>query len=249
MSAWTLRDVVVRYGTNVAVDGVDLAVDHGERVGLVGHSGSGKTSLVRAGLGLAPRQQGTVDLLGQPTAGWSETRWRRARRDVQMLFQDPRAMLHPVIPLGLLLMDSAVVHQIGENPEREARAVLDSVGLGTRFDALPHELSGGEQRRAGLARVLLTRPRLLIADEPTVGMDVELKEDLLSLLLDRLDPACAVVLVTHDLPVVAWATTRIVVMSEGRIVDELGTDNLTEPTHPTSRELLSAGGLLAGENP
>lgn len=217
-ATWELVDLRVALGGRPVLHGCSLRIARGERVGLVGASGSGKTTLARAGLGLIPSSGGVIRLFGEEVAGWSARRWTEARRKAQLLFQDPRAMLHPRLPVGLLLADGAAVHRPDEDPLRLAREALERVGLADRFDALPHELSGGEQRRVGVARVLLTRPKLLVADEPTVGLDAALKADLLTVLLDGLDPDCAVLLVSHDLPVVAWATHRVVRVAHGRLV-------------------------------
>jgi len=153
-------------------------------------------------------------------------------------------MLHPHVPLGLLLRDSARLHRPEADARREVAQALEAVGLERRADALPHELSGGERRRAGLARVLLARPRLLVADEPTTGLDAASRVEVLELLLDRAGPGCAVVLVSHDLDAVAWATDRVLVLDEGRIVDELDWEALRSPPsglrHRT-RALLAAG--------
>lgn len=219
---WELVDLRVTLGGRAVLDGCSLRLERGERVGLVGASGSGKTTLARAGLGLIPSAGGVIRLFGEDVGGWSTRRWTAARRHAQLLFQDPRAMLHPQIPVGLLLADGASVHRPDRDALRLARESLDRVGLADRFDALPHELSGGEQRRVGVARVLLTRPKLLVADEPTVGLDAALKADLLTTLLDGLDPDCAVLLVSHDRPVIAWATHRVVHVRGGRLVDDVG---------------------------
>ncbi len=244
MKAWELRELVVRYHDKTAVAGASLEVYPTESIGLVGSSGSGKTSLIRAGMGLLRAQSGSVHLFGQDTTHWTGRNWAEARQRAQLLFQDPAAMLHPSLPIGLLLMDSAVVHRPQEDAEAAARKVLAIVGLDNRFDALPHQLSGGERRRAGVARVLLSRPRLLVADEPTVGLDAELKANLLQVLLDNLDHDCAVVLVSHDLPVVAWACSRVAVMFEGRIVEQLPVGELDRAQHPHTRALIEASGVL-----
>jgi ABC-type glutathione transport system ATPase component len=136
------------------------------------------------------------------------------------------------------------VHRPESDPEVETERALEMVGLGGRAEAWPHELSGGEQRRVGLARVLLARPKLLVADEPTAGLDAALKASLVETMLASVGPDCAVVLISHDLPVVAWACSRVLVMHEGRIVDVFATSEMTSGRHPQTRRLLAAAGLV-----
>lgn len=245
MSAvWHLDDLTVQFPGITAVRDASLSIHPGERVGLVGASGSGKTTLVRAGLGLIRPSGGRVHLFGEDTATWTPGRWLAARRDAQLLFQDPRSMLHPALTLELLLLDTAAVHQPEADGASLVHRVLAAVGLGDRARALPHELSGGERRRAGVARVLLTKPRLLVVDEPTVGLDASLKAELLQLLLDQTDLRCAVVLISHDLALVSWATERLLVMDQGTVVENLPVAHLDAAEHPTTRALIEAAGLL-----
>ncbi len=253
MSAWRLERVTKRFGRaswlggtppHVAVQEASLEVAEGERVGLIGESGSGKTTLARVGLGLIPPDGGRISLFGEDTADWGPRRWRAARRHAQLLFQDPRAMLNPAMTLDQLLRESARLH----DPDRACRAaaaeVLERVGLGGRGQALPHQLSGGERRRAGIARLLLAHPRLVVADEPTAGLDAALKAELAELLLDRVGPECAVVLISHDLPLVLWCCTRVLVLRAGRVVDTFATADLGRIAHhPHTLELLRAAGL------
>jgi ABC-type glutathione transport system ATPase component len=153
-------------------------------------------------------------------------------------------MLNPGMRIGYLLEESAAIHRPEADPRREVERVLDEVGLGDRAAAYPHELSGGEQRRAGIARLLLARPRLVIADEPTAGLDAALKAGILELLLHRLGPRCAIVLISHDLPVVAWACERILVMHAGHVVDGFASA-VPVAGHPATARLLAASGLGA----
>lgn len=227
-----------------ALDGVDLQVYPGERVAIIGESGSGKTTLARVGLGLIRPDAGTVALFGDDMTRASARRWRARRSEAQLLFQDPRAMLNPSFSLGALLRESARLHRPDEPVAGQVDQILHAVGLAGRARALPHELSGGERRRAGLARVLLSRPRLLVADEPTAGLDAALKADLVELLLARAGPSCAVVIISHDLPMVSWACDRVVVMDGGKLVDSFQTAALaTHRPHPITAGLLLAAGL------
>ncbi len=249
---WAMRGIAKRFRgswlkpvDHTAVAGVDLTVARGERVALIGESGSGKTTLARIGLGLIPADAGSIHLFGQDTSRWGRGDWHRCRTRAQILFQDPWAMLNPSMSVGVLLTESAALHRTGQNPTEEARSALKDVGLDGRFDAFPTDLSGGERRRAGIARLLMAKPKLVVADEPTAGLDAALKASLLTLLLERLGPECSVVLISHDLPTVAWATERIVVMCGGRIVDRFPTSALgsSDPRHPHTVSLLRSAGL------
>jgi len=239
----------LRSGDHTALDQVDLVVEAGERVALIGESGSGKTTLARIGMGLLQADAGSVELFGEDTASWSQRTWHRSRKRAQILFQSPWAMLNPSMTLGLLLTESAFLHHSEGDPPpmKRARQVLADVGLKGRFSAYPSELSGGERRRAGVARLLLARPSLVVADEPTTGLDAELKYALLKLLLERIGDACALVLISHDLPTVAWASERIVVMKGGQVVDRFPVSSLhtSDPRHPHTCELLRSAGMPA----
>jgi putative ABC transport system ATP-binding protein len=204
--------------SSVALAGASLRVEEGERVAVIGPSGSGKSTLVRCGLGLERPDRGRLTVLGEDATRWSARQWLRARRRVQVLFQEPRAMLHPDLPIGVLLEESAALHRPDEDRAAVAASLLEAVGLGGRAAALPRELSGGERRRAGIARVLTARPALLVADEPTAGLDAVLKPRMLRLLVDAAGPGCAVVIVTHDVPAVAPFVSRTVVVDSGRVV-------------------------------
>lgn len=210
MSPWSLRGVRKAWPGGVALDGVDLEVGPGERVALVGASGSGKTTLARIGFGLLRPDAGRALLFGEDPAGpGARARARRA----QLLFQSPRAMLHPAMTVGALLRESAALFGVGPGA---VRRVLEQVGLSARADALPAQLSGGEQRRAGIARVLLATPALLVADEPTAGLDAALALDLARLLFA---PERATVLITHDLPLALATCARVVVLDGGQVAD------------------------------
>ncbi|MFK7930900.1 MAG: ATP-binding cassette domain-containing protein [Myxococcota bacterium] len=247
MSAvWKLSRITKRFRgrgllagpTHTALDNVDFSVQPGERVAIIGESGSGKTTLARVGLRLVPADSGQIELCGSALV--SPSRGDTA----QLLFQDPRAMLHPGLTIGALLRESARRHRPGQDPTALMHGALDDVGLGGRDRARPHQLSGGERRRAGLARVLLAQPKLLVADEPTAGLDAHLKAELVELMIERAGPECALVLISHDLPLVLWAAHRVVVMDSGVVVDRFDTkDVFTHSLHPRTKALLEAAGL------
>jgi len=229
-----------------ALRGVDLMVEPGERVAVIGESGSGKTTLARIAAGLVKADSGEVHLFGENTASWGRRDWHRNRQRAQILFQDPWAMLNPSMTVGVLLTESATLHPGDKRTsETRARVALGDVGLGDKFNAYPVELSGGERRRAGIARLLLAKPSLVIADEPTAGLDAALKYSLLTLLVERLGESCALVIISHDLPTVAWASERIVVMRQGLVVDRFPVSALrsSSPRDPHTLALLRSAGM------
>ncbi len=222
-----------------AVRGVDLTVAPGEVVALVGQSGSGKTTLSRIILGLE-----------QPTTGevWIEsTRWdtlpererQRHRVAYQYIPQDAMAALDPQQTVLEHVVETLTV--LARRSSAEARdaaaAMLARLGLSHRHNALPRDLSGGEQRRVTLARVLALEPRLVVADEPTSGLDPDRREAVLADLIGNLPAGAGCILVTHDLEAAASYCHRAVVMLEGRIIEELDL-RTDEPRHPYTRLLL-----------
>ncbi|MFH1468624.1 MAG: ABC transporter ATP-binding protein [Pseudomonadota bacterium] len=227
-----------------AVDHVSLAVYPGERVGLIGESGSGKTTLVRAALGLIPHEEGEVELLGRPLGTYSRTELRRLRSRCQLLLQNPDASLNPGLSVGALLRESARIHRPGASTDEVVAEVAARVGLGHRIEGLPFELSGGEKRRVGIARLLIADPDLIVADEPTAGLDASLKAEITDLLLASRGPTRGHLFISHDLPLICYACQRVAVMYAGVVVEEVLVNELGRVRHhPYTAALLAAAGL------
>jgi oligopeptide/dipeptide ABC transporter ATP-binding protein len=253
IAALKLRDVHFRYrrgplnaqGETEAVAGVELQVEPGEVVGLIGESGSGKTTLARLGTGLLRPDRGGVEVLGQDLSALGGAAMRLHRRRFQLVFQDPSAHLNPGLRVEAILAESARLHRPGLAVGPLIADALSVVGLSARRGAWPHQLSGGEKRRVGLAQIHLAAPDLVVADEPTAGLDAALKADLLDVLLQRQKGGCGYLIVSHDLPLVAAISNRIAVMLGGRILEELPTDLLNVvPHHPYTTALLAAAGMV-----
>lgn len=222
-----------------ALDGVDLDVAAGEVVALVGRSGSGKTTLARVLLGLEEPDGGEVHLEG---VRWDHLpeRTRRARRPrYQYVPQDAMSALDPQQTVREHVVETLAVLAAVPRAEqgREADVLLGRLGLKHRADALPRELSGGEQRRVTLARVLALRPRLVVADEPTSGLDPDRRAQVLGDLLGNLEADASCVLVTHDLDAVEEVAHRVIVLHEGRVI-ETWTPRAGRPAHALTRALL-----------
>lgn len=226
------------------LDDISLAVSPGETLGLVGESGSGKTTLARALLGLVPRSGGSVHFEGAAIAGTGPAAFRHLRRKTSMMFQDPVASLSPRVTIGAAVTEPLVIHGVAMTSRRDAaQSLLKLVGLPADFiGRYPHELSGGQARRAGVARALALKPALVIADEPTAGLDVSIQGEILNLmtkLKDDLD--LSYIIVTHNLAVVRHVTDRIAVMYMGRIVEEGPTPVIfAKARHPYTSSLIAA---------
>jgi peptide/nickel transport system ATP-binding protein len=240
----SVSDLRVTFGTGTAqvhaVDGVSFAVQPGETYGLVGESGCGKSTILRALCGLNPNWSGDVSIGGE---AMTPVRTRSFYRRVQMVFQDPYGSLHPRHTVNTTLAEPLAIHGIGDADTRIAR-ILTEVGLGPAFRyRYPHQLSGGQRQRLAIARALILEPQVLLLDEPTSALDVSVQAEILNLLVDlreRLGLTC--ILVSHDLAVVAHMCDRLGVMNAGKLLEELPVAALDDgsPTHPYTRQLLAA---------
>ncbi len=221
---------------------VSLSVGLGESVALVGESGSGKTTLARAVMGLQPVSAGTIAFDGEPVQGRQD--FARLRRSASMMFQDATASLSPRLTVGYLVTEPLRIHnQPLPDQDHLARDLLATVGLPPAMAArYPHELSGGQARRVGVARALALRPRLVIADEPTAGLDVSVQAEVLNLMADlRRDMGLAYLIITHNLALVRHVADRVVVLYLGRVVEEGPTTQVfAPPAHPYTASLIAA---------
>mgnify|MGYP001552374669 CR=1 FL=1 len=232
-------------GTVKAVDGVNLTIRRGEVLGLVGESGCGKSTLARTILQLVPTTAGTVVLNGRNLATASSRELLAARRDLQMVFQDPYASLNPRMTVFATLAEPLSVHRVcppSAIPSRVAE-LMRTVGLAPRFmQKYPHEFSGGQRQRIAIARALALEPKVIVADEPVSALDVSIQAQILNLLAQltrRMN--LTLIFIAHDLSVVKHISDRVAVMYLGKIV-ELGpaTDVIDHPRHPYTRALVSA---------
>lgn len=251
MSFVTIQNLSVAFGNAPALRGINLSVERGEAVGLVGESGCGKSVTWLAALGLLPASaqvRGSVlldgtEILGAPKARLEPVRGGR----IAMIFQDPAASLNPVHRIGRQIGEALALHRgmTGERAKAEVIRLLDQVGIPdakNRINAYPHELSGGQNQRVMIAMALAGQPEILVADEPTTALDVTIQAQILDLLTTlRRDTGMALVLISHDLGVVSETCSRIAVMYAGRIVEEAPSGQLfSHPNHPYTRGLLGA---------
>jgi peptide/nickel transport system ATP-binding protein len=245
MSTLEYTDVTVRYGHRVAVDGVDLVVPSGTVHGLVGESGSGKSTLAAAAVGLVSPAAGSIRLSGVDTVG-SARAARRARRRIQLIFQDPFSALDPRMPVGASVAEATRATDRRWSRQDRAKRVADLLALvhidPTRAGELPAAFSGGQRQRITIARALAAEPDVIVADEITSALDVSVQGVVLNLLRElRAELNLTILFISHNLAVVRYVSDTVSVMRAGRIVESGDTDHvLSTPSDPYTRELLAA---------
>ena len=233
-------------GTTVrAVDDVSFAIAEGETFGLVGESGSGKTTTGRCLLRLIEPTSGSVRFRGDDVLAFSRREMREARREMQIVFQDPYSSLNPRMRARQIVEEPLIIHSLGRRAERRARVaeLFDLVGLDpAHLERFPHQFSGGQRQRIGLARALALNPSFLVLDEPVSALDVSVQAQVVNLLMDLQQRLKLTYLfIAHDLRLVEHICTRVAVMYLGRIVEVGPTLSLfTAAQHPYTRALLSA---------
>ncbi|MEO1089736.1 MAG: ABC transporter ATP-binding protein [Pseudomonadota bacterium] len=237
LGSWARRRVVH------AVDDVDLDIHSGEMLGIVGESGCGKSTLGRLLIGLDRPTGGRITIDGAPLPTGVGPAFRRSRKQLQYVFQDPLSALNPRLTIGFQIEEVLRVHRLARQPATRAIALLDAVGLGPEHgERYVHQLSGGQRQRALVARTLAVEPGLVIFDEPVSALDLSVQAqmiDLIAMLRRRL--GLTGVFISHDLRVVRYVSDRIAVMYLGRIVEIGAADEVFhQPLHPYTQALLGA---------
>ncbi len=229
-----------------AVGGLSFDLEEGETLGLVGESGSGKSTVARAIVGTVPHSAGRIVFQGQEIGAMTEGARRSHRKDVQMVFQDPLAALNPRMTVGDIVAEPLTTHHPGlprSEVKRRVGEVMERVGLLPNLvNRYPHEFSGGQCQRIGIARALALQPKLMICDEPVSALDVSVQAQVVNLLKDlQRDMGLSMIFIAHDLSVVKHISDRIVVMYLGRIMEAGPAAEITRrPRHPYTQALISS---------
>lgn len=252
----SVKDVNVRFkvGTSLlrpsatlkAVDGISFDLSEGETLGIVGESGSGKSTLARAVLKLLPVNSGIVSWLGQDLLGMHKNMLKAQRRDLQIVFQDPLASLNPSMTIGASIMEPLKIFAPELSPKDQkvkTIEIMERVGLkANMINRYPHELSGGQNQRVGIARAVIMKPKLVICDEAVSALDVSIQAQIIELLMElQKDMGLSMLFISHDLSVVREISDRILVMYLGSMVEMATSNDLFEnPQHPYTKQLISA---------
>jgi oligopeptide transport system ATP-binding protein len=228
-----------------AVDDVSFYVKKGETLGIVGESGCGKSTTGRLLMRLIEASDGRILFEDKEITSMSKNELRKTRRDIQMVFQDPYASLNPRHSIQQILEEPLIVHGIGNKEERKKRVqeMLEVVGLSSyHARRYPHQFSGGQRQRIGIAKALMTKPKLIIADEPVSALDVSIQAQVLNLMKDiQTEFQLTYIFIAHDLGVVRHISDRVGVMYLGRLIELADSEELYEnPMHPYTKALLSA---------
>lgn len=234
-----------KQGEVKAVDDISFFVRKGETLGIVGESGCGKSTTGRLLMRLIEASEGKIVFEDKEITSMSKSDLRKTRRDIQMVFQDPYASLNPRHSIEQILEEPLIVHGIGTKAERkkQVKEMLEVVGLSSNYARrYPHQFSGGQRQRIGIAKALMTKPKLIIADEPVSALDVSIQAQVLNLMKDiQKEFQLTYIFIAHDLGVVRHISDRVGVMYLGRLIELAESESLYQsPFHPYTKALLSA---------